>query len=116
MVALATLGAALLHGPALAGLGLVGAYVTPILVSSTAPDYWSLYIYLAVVTAAAFVLARIRLWRWLAITAVMFGLLWTLPGLEERGVVALTPHVFHVVAGFALVSFVGFAAVRKPAS
>jgi uncharacterized membrane protein len=96
VVALATLGAALLHGPALAGLGLVGAYVTPILVSSTAPDYWSLYIYLAVVTAAAFVLARIRLWRWLAITAVMFGLLWTLPGLEERGVVALTPHVFHV--------------------
>jgi uncharacterized membrane protein len=102
VVALATLGAALLHGPALAGLGLVGAYVTPILVSSTAPDYWSLYIYLAVVTAAAFVLARIRLWRRLAITAVMFGLLWTLPGLEERGVVALTPHVFHVVAGFAL--------------
>ncbi|MGE3148584.1 MAG: DUF2339 domain-containing protein [Pseudorhodoplanes sp.] len=33
-VALATLGAALLHGPALAALGLVGAYVTPRLVAS----------------------------------------------------------------------------------
>src|SRR5262249_28355887 len=32
IVALATLAAALLHGPALAGLGLVGAYVTPIVV------------------------------------------------------------------------------------
>src|SRR5262249_42763453 len=33
-VALATLAAALLHGPALAALGLVGAYVTPMLVAS----------------------------------------------------------------------------------
>ena len=31
LVALGTLAAALLHGPALAGLGLVGAYVTPII-------------------------------------------------------------------------------------
>ena len=34
LVALATLAAALLHGPALAGLGLVGAYVAPLLVTS----------------------------------------------------------------------------------
>src|SRR5262249_56193939 len=34
IVALATLAAALLHGPALAALGLVGAEVTPILVST----------------------------------------------------------------------------------
>ena len=37
--------------------------------SSHEPNYWALYIYLAVVTAAAYALARIRLWRWLAITA-----------------------------------------------
>ena len=34
LVALGTLAAALLHGPALAGLGVVGAFVTPVLVSS----------------------------------------------------------------------------------
>ena len=34
IVALATLAAALVHGPALAGLGLVGAYVTPLIVST----------------------------------------------------------------------------------
>src|SRR5215475_3817056 len=79
-VALATLAAALLHGPALAGLGLVGAYVAPLLVASDKPDYWSLYIYLAVVTAAAFALARFRMWRWLAIMAVVASALWTLPG------------------------------------
>jgi uncharacterized membrane protein len=104
LVALATLAAALLHGPALAGLGLVGAYVTPLLVSTNRPDFWSLYIYLAVVTAAAFALARMRLWRWLAITAVVFGLFWTLPGIGngQFGVLMLGAHLFHVVVGFAL--------------
>ena len=34
LVAMGTLAAALLHGPALAGLGVVGAFVTPVLVSS----------------------------------------------------------------------------------
>ena len=54
LVALGTLAAALLHGPALAGLGVAAAFVTPILVSSEKPDFWALYIYLAIVTAAAF--------------------------------------------------------------
>src|SRR5215831_6340869 len=80
LVALGTLAAALLHGPALAGLGVVGAFVTPVLVSSEKPDFWSLYIYLAVVTGAAFGLARARLWRWLAVTTIAFALLWTFPG------------------------------------
>jgi uncharacterized membrane protein len=105
VVALATLAAALLHGPALAGLGLVGAYVTPILVASNRPDYWSLYIYLAVVTAAAFVLARLRLWRWLAVTAIGFAFLWVLPGILDNPVDALAAHAFHVVVGFALAAF-----------
>ena len=103
VVALATLAAALLHGPALAGLGLVGAYVTPLLVASDRPDYWSLYVYLAVVTAAAFVLARFRMWRWLAITAIVFAFLWTLPGIADSRD-ALPPHTFHVVVSFALVT------------
>ena len=102
IVALATLGAALLHGPALAGLGLVGAFVTPLLVASEEPSYWALYIYLAVVTAAAFALARMRLWRWLAVTAVVFGAAWTLPGVDYPHVDALGAHLFHVLAGFAL--------------
>ncbi len=83
-VALATLGAALLHGPALAALGLVGAFVTPLLVASTAPNYWALYIYLAVVTAAAFALALMRLWQWLALIAVAFGFFWLLPGIQRQ--------------------------------
>jgi uncharacterized membrane protein len=101
LVALGTLAAALLHGPALGGLGIVGAFATPILVSSEKPDFWVLYIYLAIVTAAALGLARARLWRWLAITTIVLALLWLLPVLKfdppEVG-----PYAFHVVVGFAL--------------
>src|SRR5262249_1918907 len=104
MVALATLAAALLHGPGLAGLGLVGAYVTPLLVSTGKPNFWALYLYLAAVTAAAFMLARARMWRWLAITAIAFGFLWTLPGLGLLPVIGVAAHSFHVTIGFALVA------------
>ncbi len=103
IVALATLAAALLHGPALAALGLVGAEVVPMLVQSPTPNYWALYIYLAVVTAAAFALASTRLWRWLAITAVAFGLVWAMAGATGPADVLL-PSLFHVTAGFALAS------------
>jgi uncharacterized membrane protein len=101
LVALGTLAAALLHGPALAGLGIAAAFATPILVSSERPDFWALYIYLAIVTAAAFGLARIRLWRWLAVTTIVFALLWTFPCLQ-CGPSRVGPHAFHVVAGFVL--------------
>jgi len=100
-VALGTLAAALLHGPALAGLGIAAAFVTPVLVSSQEPDYWSLYVYLAIVTAAAFALARIRLWRWLAVTTIAFALLWTFPCLP-CGPSMVAPHAFHVMSGFVL--------------
>jgi uncharacterized membrane protein len=101
MVALGTLAAALLHGPALAGLGIAAAFVTPVLVSSDKPDFWALYIYLAIVTAAAFGLARIRLWRWLAVTTIAFALLWTFPCLQ-CGPSMVGPHAFHVMSGFVL--------------
>src|SRR6266436_6559873 len=111
MVALGTLAAALLHGPALPGLGIAAAFLTPVLVSSDQPDFWALYIYLAIITAAAFALARARLWRWLAITTIVFALLWTLPCLD-CGPSMIGPHLFHVIAGFVLAALLvvsGFA-------
>lgn len=100
LVALGTLAAALLHGPALAGLGLIGAYVTPLIVSTEQPSYWALYLYLAIVTAASFALARMRYWRWLAISAITVSVLWTLPGIGD--IATVTPHAFYVGAGFVL--------------
>jgi uncharacterized membrane protein len=105
LVALATLAAALRHGPALGGLGLVGAYVTPLLVGSQEPSYWALYIYLAVVTAAAYALARIRMWRWLAITAAVASILWMFVGMGDPGHGSLSAHAFYAAAGFALAAY-----------
>jgi uncharacterized membrane protein len=105
LVALGTLAAALLHGPVLAGLGIAAAFATPVLVSSEKPDFWPLSIYLAIVTAAAFGLARIRLWRWLAVTTIVFALLWTLPPLLKFDPPVVGPYAFHVMSGFMLAAF-----------
>jgi uncharacterized membrane protein len=102
LVALATLAAALVHGPALGGLGLVGAYVTPLLVASQQPNYWALYVYLTVVTAAAYALARFRLWRWLAITAAALSIAWMFVGIGDPRNGSLSAHAFYAAAGFGL--------------
>ena len=83
----AMLGAAL-HGPALAGLGLIGAFVAPALVSSPTPNPWPVVVYLAVVAAAAYGLARLRRWLWLAASVVAGVTVWGLlllmtPGAED---------------------------------
>ena len=70
--------AAALHGPALAGLGLAGAFVVPLLVESQQPNPWPLVIYLAVVAGAAYALARLRRWLWLAAAAVAGAVIWGL--------------------------------------
>ena len=78
IVALAAMAAAMLHGPALAGLGLVGALATPLLVSSARPNPWPVVIYLTVVVSAAYALARMRLWLWIAAASAIGAGLWTL--------------------------------------
>lgn len=102
IIALATLAAALLHGPALAGLGLVGAYVSPLLVASDEPNFLALYIYLAIVTGAAFALARMRMWLWLAVTAIAAGVAWLLIGIDASWTHSIAPHAFFAATGFAL--------------
>lgn len=76
LTGIVTMFAAALHGPALAGLGLVGALATPLLVSTAQPQPWPLVIYLAVVAASTDVLARMRKWLWLAAACVAGVVLW----------------------------------------
>ncbi|MFG1477727.1 DUF2339 domain-containing protein [Xanthobacter sp. V4C-4] len=78
LTALATVLAALLHGPALAALGFAGAAVTPLLVSSDAPNAWGVALLVIMAGAAALVVARIRLWRWLAVLAISGMAAWGL--------------------------------------
>lgn len=74
----ATMAAAALHGPALAGLGLIGAFATPMLVSSENPSPWPVVLYLAAVAPAAYGLARLRRWLWLAMAGAGGAAIWSL--------------------------------------
>lgn len=78
LVGLIGMAFAALHGPALAGLGLLGSLAAPLLVTSEHPSPWPIVLYLFVVAAATNWLARLRRWLWLALSAAAGGLLWTL--------------------------------------
>ncbi|HEV7258042.1 MAG TPA: DUF2339 domain-containing protein [Bosea sp. (in: a-proteobacteria)] len=56
LIGLSALAASLVHGPALGLFGVVGSYITPFLISSTAPAFASLSLFIAFVTATAFLL------------------------------------------------------------
>ena len=75
-IGIATMLAAALHGPALAGLGLAGALLQPLLMTSQQPNPWPLVLYLAVVAGAAYMLARLRRWLWLATATVAGAVVW----------------------------------------
>ena len=77
-VALAGVGLSLLQGPFVAVLGLVGAFVTPALVTTTDPSAWALFSYLLVVQAACLAVLRYRAWYWLAFATLAGAALWPL--------------------------------------
>lgn len=77
VIGVATITAALVHGQALAGVGLLGSLATPLLVASQAPNPWALFGYLAIVLAATAAIARIRDWKWLMAAAFAGTGLWT---------------------------------------
>jgi uncharacterized membrane protein len=103
-IAVLTMVAATLHGPVLAALGLVGAMGSPLLVSSDDPQPWALVIYLAFVVLPAYGVARLRLWRWLALAAAIGALAWTLPifFIDESNTL---PAMVHLVLQAGLAAF-----------
>ena len=83
LVAIATMAAAYVHGPALAGLGLVGALATPLLVESENASAWPVIAYDLVVVASAYGLARYKRWPWLATAAAIGAVFWALPFIAQ---------------------------------
>ena len=75
-VSFAALGLSWLQGPKVAGLGLVGSLVTPLLVSSDLSNYPMLLSYIALVTASCVALSRLKKWGWLAIAALFGAMFW----------------------------------------
>ncbi len=73
-VAVATTFAALLHGPLLAGLGMLASYLVPPIVSTSSSQPVALAAYVVTVSLAGFAVGRIRRWKWLA-TMIATGLI-----------------------------------------
>jgi uncharacterized membrane protein len=105
-IGIATIVASLIHGQALAGVGIVGSYVTPILVSSEAPNLWALFGFIAIVLAAAGIIARLRDWSLLMAAAFLGSGLWTssylllAPAPADLNVLAFIMAVMLVVLAF----------------
>ncbi|NIA68676.1 DUF2339 domain-containing protein [Pelagibius litoralis] len=78
LVAFAAFGLAVIQGPFIAVLALLGGFVTPLLVTSPDPSAWGLFAYLWVLTATALALVRHLACWWLAWGALAGALLWPL--------------------------------------
>lgn len=98
LISLATLGLSLLHGQALAGIGLLASMVTPALIASTAPRPWVLFGYLTLTWFATIAASRLR--RWLIVPAAANALLslWPLLFISFSPIVELTPVTVSMLA------------------
>ena len=68
--------ASLRFGPLTAAVGIVGAFVTPALVSTSSPSLVGLFGYLALATAAAHAVVRRTAWTWLGWAVAIAGAIW----------------------------------------
>lgn len=93
-VSFATIGLSLLHGQALAGLGLLASLVTPALVATEEPSAWGLFGFLSVAWLATFAAARIRRWQVVPALANAGMALWAVLYLSEASTVAVVPLLF----------------------
>ncbi|RNJ46105.1 membrane-like protein [Mesorhizobium erdmanii] len=105
-IGVATIAAALVHGLALAGIGLVGAMVTPVLVASQAPNPWALFGYLAIVLATTAVIARMRDWKALMAAAFSGTGIWTILYMTDAPGVNLPAILFIDAITLAVLAFV----------
>ena len=106
IIGLATIAASLVHGQALAGLGLLGSFLTPVLVASNSPSPWSLFGFLAVILAATAVIARLRNWPLLMAAAFAGTGLWCLTYMIAAPLADLKAVAFINAVTLAVLTFV----------
>ncbi len=94
------------QGPFIAALGLLGSYVTPLLIPSPDPSAWSFFPYLQVILVSSFLTLRGKTWWWLGHAAVAGTFLWSVLWLvgpfevEETWAVGLSALALGLVAAF----------------
>ncbi len=78
IVSFAVIALSLLHGQALAGLGLLGSLVTPVLVTTDEPNVNALFLFLGVTWLAVAAASRLRRWTVVPMLANIGTGLWVL--------------------------------------
>lgn len=106
LIGVATIAAALVHGQALAGIGLLGSLATPMLVASQSPNPWALFGYLAIVLVATGFIARIRRWTPLMAAAFAGVGLWTVAYMIEAPMPGFSVLVFISLVTLVVLAFV----------
>ena len=105
-IGLATTALSLLHGQALAGLGLLAALATPMLVATDVPSVWSLFGYLTVAWLATLGASRIRRWQVVPVLGNAGLAIWALlylTGADAVEVLPVTLSLLVMVAGVGLI-------------
>ena len=74
---LGALALSLRQGPLIAALGILGSYVTPMMISSPDPSGWSFFPYLLVIMGASFAVLHKRQWWWLGYASIVGSALWS---------------------------------------
>src|SRR3546814_320505 len=109
LVAFTAFALALLHGPFLAVLALLGGFVTPLLVESPAPSVWGLFAYLLALSAAALAVTRaVGAW-WLAWGTLLGAALWPLLWFAALW----SPGDIPALGGYLVLLTLSFLAVRE---
>ncbi len=68
----------LMLGPVMAAIGMLGAYMVPILVSSKTASTELLFMYLFAVLVGSMLILRYRPWNWIAVSNLVVSALWVL--------------------------------------
>ncbi|WP_085906446.1 DUF2339 domain-containing protein [Kiloniella majae] len=104
IVAIAGLGLSLLQGPLIAAMGMAGAFVIPMLVSTGNSSAWALFSYLSFITASALAVVRYQNWWWLGwmslAGSVLWQLMWMAAVWESGDVYPLALHQLLVIGLF----------------
>jgi uncharacterized membrane protein len=90
-VSFATIGLSLLHGQALAGLGLLASMLTPGLVATSEPSAWGLFGFMSVTWLATSAASRLRRWQVVPSLANAGMALWAVLYLSQADRVEVIP-------------------------
>jgi uncharacterized membrane protein len=113
-IGLATTALSLLHGQALAGLGMLGALTTPMLVATDAPSASGLFGYLTITWLATLAAARLRRWQVVPVIGNAGLAAWALLYLTGADTVEVLPVTLSLAVMLAGIGLVWPGTVSKP--